>query len=179
MKSQVHLLAITLCFAVLLSCSTDDDQNPVPPPVVVDPDPDPNPDEAKAIPCVNGMAGIYPCNGYDLQSHLTLTELGFQGASGNDNWGWTDPTTNKEYALVGTTQGTAFVDITDPIKPVVLGKLPTKSKASSWRDIKVYSNHAYIVADRDFEQKVHPHGCLLYTSPSPRDRQKSRMPSSA
>ena len=24
-----------------------------------------------------------------------------------------------------------------------------------------------------------PHGCLLYTSPSPRDRQKSRMPSSA
>ena len=24
-----------------------------------------------------------------------------------------------------------------------------------------------------------PNGCLLYTSPSPRDRQKSRMPSSA
>ena len=26
---------------------------------------------------------------------------------------------------------------------------------------------------------VGPDGCLLYTSPSPRDRQKSRMPSSA
>ena len=26
---------------------------------------------------------------------------------------------------------------------------------------------------------VEPHDCLLYTSPSPRDRQKSRMPSSA
>ena len=25
----------------------------------------------------------------------------------------------------------------------------------------------------------HPYNCLLYTSPSPRDRQKSRMPSSA
>ena len=25
----------------------------------------------------------------------------------------------------------------------------------------------------------YPNGCLLYTSPSPRDRQKSRMPSSA
>ena len=25
----------------------------------------------------------------------------------------------------------------------------------------------------------HPESCLLYTSPSPRDRQKSRMPSSA
>src|SRR5678809_645457 len=27
--------------------------------------------------------------------------------------------------------------------------------------------------------RVLPGGCLLYTSPSPRDRQKSRMPSSA
>ena len=27
--------------------------------------------------------------------------------------------------------------------------------------------------------KTQPHNCLLYTSPSPRDRQKSRMPSSA
>ena len=27
--------------------------------------------------------------------------------------------------------------------------------------------------------EVQGHGCLLYTSPSPRDRQKSRMPSSA
>ena len=26
---------------------------------------------------------------------------------------------------------------------------------------------------------LRPHACLLYTSPSPRDRQKSRMPSSA
>ena len=30
----------------------------------------------------------------------------------------------------------------------------------------------------DLQHKV-LHGCLLYTSPSPRDRQKSRMPSSA
>ena len=31
-----------------------------------------------------------------------------------------------------------------------------------------------------FSQIVDPdNGCLLYTSPSPRDRQKSRMPSSA
>ena len=31
--------------------------------------------------------------------------------------------------------------------------------------------------DNDFEEEIK--GCLLYTSPSPRDRQKSRMPSSA
>ena len=29
------------------------------------------------------------------------------------------------------------------------------------------------------ERKWQPYNCLLYTSPSPRDRQKSRMPSSA
>ena len=31
----------------------------------------------------------------------------------------------------------------------------------------------------DSEPMAHPLNCLLYTSPSPRDRQKSRMPSSA
>ena len=30
-----------------------------------------------------------------------------------------------------------------------------------------------------FQQFMAKYGCLLYTSPSPRDRQKSRMPSSA
>ena len=30
-----------------------------------------------------------------------------------------------------------------------------------------------------FSELVYNDGCLLYTSPSPRDRQKSRMPSSA
>ena len=32
---------------------------------------------------------------------------------------------------------------------------------------------------RKMQQSMEDLGCLLYTSPSPRDRQKSRMPSSA
>ena len=35
------------------------------------------------------------------------------------------------------------------------------------------------VADRPAREGRNPKTCLLYTSPSPRDRQKSRMPSSA
>ena len=35
------------------------------------------------------------------------------------------------------------------------------------------------VADFDAVADVHLRGCLLYTSPSPRDRTRSRMPSSA
>ena len=38
----------------------------------------------------------------------------------------------------------------------------------------VSANHAWVVVLEQCERS-----CLLYTSPSPRDRQKSRMPSSA
>jgi choice-of-anchor B domain-containing protein len=62
-------------------------------------------------------------------------------------WGWTDPDTNKEYALVGLSNGTAFVDISDPENPVRLGNLPTHSVNSLWRDIKVYDHYALVVSE--------------------------------
>ena len=46
------------------------------------------------------------------------------------------------------------------------------------RDLKIYLPPGYF----ESEDKRYPtiyYICLLYTSPSPRDRQKSRMPSSA
>ena len=92
-----------------------------------------------------GMAGIYPCEGYTLQSSISLTI--FNANSGNDSWGWTDPMDGKEYALMGLSNGTAFIDISDPVNPVYLGKLPTHTTSSEWRDIKVYQNHAFIVSE--------------------------------
>ena len=65
----------------------------------------------------------------------------------NDIWGWTDPLDGKEYALLGRTTGTAFIDITDPNNPVYLGNLPTHTVSSLWRDIKVYTDHAFIVSE--------------------------------
>jgi len=97
------------------------------------------------VPCENGMADGYPCNDYDLLLNMPLSA--FSAASGNDSWGWTDPTTDKEYAIMGLNNGTAFIDITDTNNPVYLGKLPTASANSSWRDIKVYQNHAFIVSE--------------------------------
>ena len=35
------------------------------------------------------------------------------------------------------------------------------------------------MTDQEGNPRLKDNGCLLYTSPSPRDRQKSRMPSSA
>jgi choice-of-anchor B domain-containing protein len=95
--------------------------------------------------CTAGMAGAYPCNNVDLLSFLPLADIG--GGSGNDIWGWTDPQDGKEYAIMGRTSGTSFVDISDPENPVYLGDLPTHTFNSTWRDIKVYNNHAFIVSE--------------------------------
>lgn len=96
-------------------------------------------------PCVNGMAGNFPCDGYDLMALVLLATL--DASSANDIWGWTDPDTNKEYALIGLDDGTAFVDITDTENLIYLGKLPTATVPNIWRDIKVYQNHAFIVSE--------------------------------
>ena len=91
------------------------------------------------------MAGIYPCHGYDLLGQISLAD--FNASFGNDIWGWTDSSTGKEYALVGLDNGTAFVDITDTEELIYLGKLPTATTSSTWRDIKVYQDHAFIVSE--------------------------------
>jgi choice-of-anchor B domain-containing protein len=98
-------------------------------------------------PCVGGMAGTFPCHNVDLASFLPLKDIG--GGTVNDLWGWTDPATGKEYAIVGRSSGTSFVDLSNPEKPIYLGDLPTHSVDSVWRSIKVYANHAFIVSEAD------------------------------
>ena len=68
-------------------------------------------------------------------------------SAGNDSWGWTDPQNGDEYALMGLNNGTAFIDISDPANAIYLGKLPSHTSSSSWRDIKVYQNYAFIVSE--------------------------------
>lgn len=99
-------------------------------------------------PCIKGMAAkTYPCSGVDMMSHLTLADLGLSFA--NDIWGWTDSATGREYAIIGGTEGTVFVDISDAKRPDVVGILPTHSTEGGqfWRDIKVHADHAYVVSE--------------------------------
>lgn len=98
-------------------------------------------------PCANGKAGPFPCENVDLMSFLPLDEIG--GGEGNDIWGWTDPQTGEEYALMGLTNGTAFVNISDPKRPVHLGNLPSRTEDSIWRDVKVHDDHAFIVSEAE------------------------------
>lgn len=104
------------------------------------------PEAMSATPCVDGDAGGYPCNNVDLLQFMPLGEIGSTGGT-NDIWGWTDPNTGVEYALVGLTNGTAFVDLSDPENAFLVGVLPTHTTNSSWRDIKVYADHAFIGAE--------------------------------
>ena len=136
--NKITLLSIAVLFVV--GCSNDDNsggnnnQN----------NNNNNPTTGFA-PCEDGRADIYPCDGYDLLARLTLSDM--SAGSGNDIWGWFDSSNNREYALVGLDNGTAFVDITDTENLVYLGKLPSETGSSPWRDIKVFQDHAFIGAE--------------------------------
>ncbi len=97
--------------------------------------------------CQDGTAAIFPCKNVDLASFVPLEELG--GVNGSDIWGWEDPKTGHEYAIMTTGEGTAFVDVTEPTDPVVVGVLPTDDAGAFllWRDVKVYANHAFVVSE--------------------------------
>lgn len=117
--------------------------------------------EGLEVKCEGGRAGEYACSGVDLMGHLSGPAM--QGGTGNDIWGWTDPTTGKEYVLMGLTNGAAFVDISDPCRPVHLGHMRTETVDAVWRDLKVYRDHVYIVSESQ------AHGIQVYDLTQLRD----------
>jgi choice-of-anchor B domain-containing protein len=102
--------------------------------------------------CVGGLAaGVYPCSNVDLLEFMPHATFGTasSGVKTNSLWGWTDPDTGHEWVLLGLNNGTAFIDVTDPEAPVYAGKLPTHvGTSNTWRDVRVYQNHAYVVSEQ-------------------------------
>lgn len=145
MKKQILVFAIFS--SVVVGCTkTETEEETSPSSSITDSSTDETPATTSAfVPCEGGKAGAFPCDGYDLYAHINLDAM--LSKSGNDCWGWTDPETGNEYVLMGLDNGTGFVDITTPEAPKYLGKLPTATDSSIWRDIKVYQNHAYIVSE--------------------------------
>jgi choice-of-anchor B domain-containing protein len=97
-----------------------------------------------------GKVSMFACSDVDLLAYLPVKDIGgSRGVRLNDVWGWTDPTNDREYAIVGRVDGTSFVDVTDPVNPRFVGDLPMTpgAQANAWRDMKVYQDHVYIVAD--------------------------------
>ncbi len=104
---------------------------------------------------VESALGQFPTTNIEFLAQVPLSEMG--GGGGNDIWGWTDPQNGREYALFGRTNGTAFIDVTEPAQPVYLGNLPSHTGSALWRDIKVYQNYAYVVSDNNG-----PHGIQIF-----------------
>ena len=107
-----------------------------------------------------GKSEGYPCAGTSLLSFLPITAIGGRrGSRLSGNWGWTDPETGKDYALIGRTDGTSFVDVSDPARPRYLGDMPKTpaSNASSWREMKTFRNYLLVVADG-----AGPHGVQIF-----------------
>ena len=114
------------------------------------------PARAQELSCEGGAVfvpdvGEFACDGVDLVGYLPLDAFATDDSpaadANNDVWGWTDPETGTEYALVGTENGTAFVDLSVPTRPRFVGKLPTQSTPSPWRDLKVYRDHVFVVSE--------------------------------
>jgi choice-of-anchor B domain-containing protein len=117
-------------------------------------------------PCVEGLArvegiGDFECSNVDLVGHVPVSAFATDGSPDplrtNDVWGWTDPETGVEYALVGTRNGVGFVDLSDPTAPRLVGKLPSAVQPtanSTHRDVKVYRDVAYVVAELPLGMQV-------------------------
>jgi choice-of-anchor B domain-containing protein len=106
------------------------------------------------VTCAAGMAGPYPCSGVDLLARVGLSDLG--GRSANAIWGAVESAKKREIAVVGLDNGTAFVDLSKPGCPVVLGRMPSTSSRSPSRDVKAIGDYALSVAE------IQNHGMQIF-----------------
>ena len=64
-------------------------------------------------------------------------------SEGSDIWGWKNPNTGIEYALVGLNSGFSVVDLSSPQNPTESFFIPGVN--TTWRDIKTWGNYAYVI----------------------------------
>lgn len=68
----------------------------------------------------------------------------------NDVWGYVDPATGRECAILGGTASTYVVETTNPTAPVVRGDFSHSSagwSTSIWSDMKAWKGYAYVVTE--------------------------------
>jgi len=97
---------------------------------------------------IDAQSAGFQASGVNLMSWLPLGDFDAHfnrsASSGNDIWGYVSPS-GQEYAILGTDVGTAYVNITNPAQPQVVGAI--NGRGSPWRDVKVYGEHAYVVTE--------------------------------
>ncbi|MDO9001273.1 MAG: choice-of-anchor B family protein [Bacteroidota bacterium] len=92
----------------------------------------------------------YPSQNISLISMLHPNNgtvgIGVDGRRYSGSWGWHQTSLNKEYAIVGASNGTYFIDVTVPATPTICAFVPGKG-GCTWREMKTYQNYCYIVSD--------------------------------
>lgn len=61
-------------------------------------------------------------------------------------WAWFQASKNKEYGICGASNGTYFIDISNPATPSVSAFVPGRN-GSTWREIKTYRHYCYVACD--------------------------------
>lgn len=94
-------------------------------------------------------AQTYPSLNINLLAHINpeTDNTGSDGRKYSGCWGWAQTNKNREYAIVGTSSQTYFVDVTNPSSPVVVDSVKAKHAGCTWREMKTYQNYCYIVSD--------------------------------
>lgn len=93
---------------------------------------------------VNLTQGV---NSQSMQAVAFIPISEMLAAKVNDVASWYDDQEDQTYILVGCDNGTALYRLLPGSRPIYMGKLPTQSVSSLWRDIKVVKDHAYIVSE--------------------------------
>lgn len=94
-------------------------------------------------------AQTYPQLNINMLAHLDPET----DNSGSDNrkysgcWGWAQTDKNREYAIIGTSRQTYFIDVTNPNTPYIVDSVRSKRAGCTWREIKTYQNFCYVVSD--------------------------------
>ncbi len=97
----------------------------------------------------NFNAQTYPSLNINLLAHINpeTDNTGTDGRKYSGCWGWAQTAKNREYAIVGSSSQTYFVDVTNPSSPIIVDSVKAKHAGCTWREIKTYQNYCYIVSD--------------------------------
>ncbi|MBK9283726.1 MAG: choice-of-anchor B family protein [Sphingobacteriaceae bacterium] len=96
------------------------------------------------------LSQVYPSFNINLvgmiHPNTGTVGVGVDGRRYAGCFGWKHPSNNKEFAIVGSSSGVYFIDISTPSTPSVSAFVAGKA-GCTWREIQTYQNYAYIVSD--------------------------------
>ena len=99
---------------------------------------------------LNGASAQFSFQNINLLSNFddpTVPAEPVYGIRYQSCWGWADPLTDREYGIIGSSEGTYIIEVTDPGNPVQRDYIPGRSNQRIWHEYKTVGNYLYIISD--------------------------------